>query len=424
FLGAYDFSRNIKPGSYGRIKAGLNFQDIEESRITRKFNDAQRIIRIEEVQVVGTFVEYIREAEKNTLRIGADAQWNLLKSTASSIDLENGNSSAADTRYPDGENTMLNSGVYVLHGRDIRSNLRLNSSVRLGYSMLNSSIVDTSFLRLPFTEIRQNVPVFAGSVGIVKQIKENSTLRIGISSGYRVPNVDDLSKIFESVPGRIIVPNAAIKPEMTLSPELGFAYRNTKGFSWENTLYYTRFLQAIVVSPYSWNGTDSISYLGEKSAVYAPQNTQKAFICGANSNIRYEVNKHFSFAGGVNYTYGRIVSDTGHTPLDHIPPVNARLELLYVTERLQAMVFANYNGWKRLKDYYLNGEDNEQYATPDGMPAWYTLNMRLSYKVTNWLTVQGGIDNLFDTQYRTFSSGINAPGRNFLLTLRLHPKAG
>ena len=81
-----------------------------------------------------------------------------------------------------------------------------------------------------------------------------------------------------------------------------------------------------------------------------------------------------------------------------------------------------YNGWKRIADYSLGGEDNQQYATPDGMPAWHTLNLRLSYKVTNWLTVQGGIDNLLDTQYRTFSSGINAPGRNFMLTLRLHSK--
>jgi hemoglobin/transferrin/lactoferrin receptor protein len=72
----------------------------------------------------------------------------------------------------------------------------------------------------------------------------------------------------------------------------------------------------------------------------------------------------------------------------------------------------------------LGGEDNQQYATPDGMPAWYTLNLRLNYRLTDRLTIQGGIDNLLDTQYRTFASGINAPGRNFMLTLRFHQKAG
>ena len=423
-LGAYDFSSNLKPGSKGRIKAGLNFQDIEESRITRKFDDPERIIRVEKVQVAGAFAEYIREVEKQILRIGADAQWNTLQSTASAIDLENGNSSPADTRYPDGENTMLNTGLYLLHGWNMRSDLRLNSSLRVGYSMLNSSLVDTSFLRLPFTSIRQNVPVFAGSVGIVKQIKEISTLRIGISSGYRVPNVDDLSKIFESVPGRIIVPNSAINPEMTLSPELSFIYRNLKGISWENTLYYSRFMDAIVLAPFQWNGSDSLDYLGEKSAVYAPQNTQKAFIWGFTSQLHMAASDNVYATLGLNYTYGRINSDASFIPLDHIPPLNARLEISYKKDRLHATVFSVYNGWKRIVDYNPNGEDNEQYATPDGMPAWYTLNLRLNYRLTNRLTIQGGIDNLLDTQYRTFASGINAPGRNFMLTLRFHPKAG
>jgi len=421
-LVAYDYSQHLKRGFFNRIKAGINFQDIEESRITRNFNNPVRTSRIENVQVAGAFTEFLRETEKYLIRLGADAQWNNLQSNAFASDINAGTAKPANTRYPDGKNTMLNLGVYALHGWNISSDLRLNNSVRLGYSMLHSTLVDTSFFRLPYTTVKQNVPVFSASTGLVRQIKERATLRLGVSSGYRVPNVDDLSKIFESAPGRIIVPNTAIKPEMTISPELGFTLRNQKGFSWENTAYYTRFMNAIVVSPFQWNGADSIVYGGETSAVYAPQNKQKAFIWGINSYLRLAPVEHFSLAAGVNYTYGRIETDTTNVPLDHIPPLNARLEMGYDTERLHAGMFMVYNGWKRSADYNLGGEDNAQYATPDGMPAWYTLNLRLSYKVANWITVQGGIDNLLDTQYRTFSSGINAPGRNFIVTLRLHSK--
>jgi hemoglobin/transferrin/lactoferrin receptor protein len=418
-LAAYNYSQDLKRGYFNRIKAGINFQDIEESRITRSFNNPARTSRIENVQVAGAFSEILHETEKHAIRLGADAQWNNLQSTASVFNINEGTSEPANTRYPDGDNTMLNLGVYALHGWNVTKDLRLNSSARVGYSMLHSTIVDTSFFRLPYTSIKQNVPVFSASTGLVKQIKENATLRLGVSSGYRVPNVDDLSKIFESAPGRIIVPNAAIKPELTVSPELGFTYRNEKGLTWENTTYYTRFMNAIVVSPFRWNEADSILYNGETSAVYAPQNRQKAFIWGINSYLRLEPVEHFTLAAGVNYTYGRIENDSANMPLDHIPPLNARLEMGYTTERLHAGLFMVYNGWKRIVDYNLGGEDNEQYATPDGMPAWYTLNLRLSYKVASWLTLQGGIDNLLDTQYRTFSSGINAPGRNFMVTLRI-----
>jgi hemoglobin/transferrin/lactoferrin receptor protein len=73
-----------------------------------------------------------------------------------------------------------------------------------------------------------------------------------------------------------------------------------------------------------------------------------------------------------------------------------------------------------LKNYNMNGEDNQQYATPDGMPAWFTVNFRAAYKVHELVTVMAGIDNIFDTQYRYFASGINAPGRNVFVSVRFH----
>ena len=88
-----------------------------------------------------------------------------------------------------------------------------------------------------------------------------------------------------------------------------------------------------------------------------------------------------------------------------------RLQASYTKNRFSSEMFINYNGWKRIKDYFLNGEDNEQYATPEGMPAWMTLNLRMSYKLHSLLSLETGIDNILDTQYRTFSSGINGPGR-------------
>ena len=78
-----------------------------------------------------------------------------------------------------------------------------------------------------------------------------------------------------------------------------------------------------------------------------------------------------------------------------------------------------YNGWKRLKDYSPSGEDNLNYAIPtEGMPAWYTLNLRASYQLGRYFQVQMGIENITDTHYRVFASGISAPGRNFSIALR------
>jgi CheY-like chemotaxis protein len=77
-----------------------------------------------------------------------------------------------------------------------------------------------------------------------------------------------------------------------------------------------------------------------------------------------------------------------------------------------------YNGQKKIKDYRLNGEDNEAYAPVNGMPSWYTINLRFQHTINSHFDVYGGIENILDMRYRSFSSGINGAGRNFSLTLK------
>ena len=95
-----------------------------------------------------------------------------------------------------------------------------------------------------------------------------------------------------------------------------------------------------------------------------------------------------------------------------------RAGIRWHTSRATAEAFVLFNGKKKLQDYNLEGEDNLQYAPADGMPAWTTLNLRGGYRFFKYLTVQAGVDNLLDVQYRAFASGINGPGRNVFVTLR------
>jgi hemoglobin/transferrin/lactoferrin receptor protein len=120
----------------------------------------------------------------------------------------------------------------------------------------------------------------------------------------------------------------------------------------------------------------------------------------------------------MNYTYGRLKTDSVDVPLDHISPFMAKAQVIYSGKKFTQEFFVIYNGWKKLKDYRLDAEDNEDYATENGMPAWFTANWRVGYQATKHFTVQAGVENIFDTQYRVFASGINAPGRNLYLTLR------
>jgi hemoglobin/transferrin/lactoferrin receptor protein len=71
-----------------------------------------------------------------------------------------------------------------------------------------------------------------------------------------------------------------------------------------------------------------------------------------------------------------------------------------------------FNGKKDISDYSTSGEDNQVYAPTDGMPAWETYNLKTSFTIVKGATLFVGVENILDTQYRLFASGINAPGRN------------
>ncbi len=51
-------------------------------------------------------------------------------------------------------------------------------------------------------------------------------------------------------------------------------------------------------------------------------------------------------------------------------------------------------------------------------PAWATLNLKMVYQFTNHFSISGGIENALDLRYRPYSSGLVAPGRNFIISMR------
>jgi hemoglobin/transferrin/lactoferrin receptor protein len=153
--------------------------------------------------------------------------------------------------------------------------------------------------------------------------------------------------------------------------------------------------------------------------VLASQNSGKAYVYGFSSSLKSASFRNFILLASANYTHGRIKSGNTLTPLDHISPLMAKISLTYEKKALFAEFYSLYNGSKKLEDYSNSGEDNLNYATAQGMPAWFTFNSRIGYSINTMMNLQFGVENILDTEYRVFASGINAPGRNFYFALKL-----
>jgi hemoglobin/transferrin/lactoferrin receptor protein len=233
-----------------------------------------------------------------------------------------------------------------------------------------------------------------------------------------------MTKVFESPSGNtVIVPNPNLKPEYSYNFELGVSKVVQGKYKFDITGYYTSLTNVLVVRDFKFNGSDSVMYQGVKSKVQAMQNGNNAYILGINGGVTLDFNEHISFKSVLNYTYGRVTDTKIDTviPLDHIAPLFGQTSLIYKTKNIDGEFFIRYNGKKALADYgptYISTEDNLQYATANGMPAWFTLNIRFGINITKSLRLNLACENITNNRYRTFASGINAPGRNVIVSLR------
>ena len=422
WLGSYEVNV-VSAGFFEQYRLNVNYQNIEESRQQREYRRYDRFdSRVEKLDIWGFVIDARKKWNANDITIGLDGQLNDLTSVGTRTNLSTGAVSKLDSRYPNGENNVNYFGIYAQHQLKMKNEkLILNDGIRLQAVNLNSTIADNSFFNLPVTSIGQNTFAITGNLGLVYLPGKDFRLTVGLSSGFRNPNIDDLARVFESSTAleRVIIPNPDIDPEYTYNLDLGLSQTIAERLKFEITGFYTLFRNAIGLAPYKLNGEDSILYNGVSSAVYANRNVKEAYTYGFNSNITVDFTEQLSFFGTVTYTYGRFKNPNGtKMPQDHIPPVFGKSSLKYSHSRFETEGYVLFNGWKKIKDYNLDGEDNQQYATPDGMPSWFTLNWRSSFQISKMAQIQFAIENIFDRNYRYFASGFSAPGRNYVLALR------
>jgi hemoglobin/transferrin/lactoferrin receptor protein len=415
-MSAYTLELSNATNMYDAARMTLGYQAIEESRMDRRFKKNFLNHRIEHLDIFTLNADFTKKNGDHEFRYGLDAWHNQVKSTAFQKDIVADTIAPLDTRYPDGGSNMMSVAAYATHTWEISDKLILNDGLRASYVGLNANFVDQTFFPFPFDDIAQQHLALNGNLGLIYMPNKLWRMSVSGSSAFRAPNVDDLSKVFESVQGSVLVPNPNLKAEYAYNGEFGISRVLSEGLSIQATGYYTLLTNALTVGAGTFNGVDSVVYDGQLSQVMTTTNAGRAYVYGFEAMLSGKLNDHLSMIATVNYTKGRNVSDS--IPLDHIPPVFGKVAMVYTLGKLRTELFVNYSGWKRLADYNMVGEDNFAYATPYGMPSWATVNARVNYNFSRQLSLQVACENILNQNYRNFASNISASGRNFIVTLR------
>ena len=279
------------------------------------------------------------------------------------------------------------------------------------------SKLDDTFYNFPFENLDLSTGSINGGIGVSHQSDKGWLLKLNATSGFRAPNIDDIGKVFDSEPGKVIVPNKNLKPEYVYNFEFNLSKTfNNKLFLDLNT-FYSFLDNAMTRQDFSFNGQSTMIYDGVESDIQAIVNTDNARVWGGNISAILKLTDQFSVKSNLNITKGEYKDGS---PVRHVPPIFGNFSLNYKSNRLRSQLIFEFNDeisydnladTEKDKDYlYAKNEKGLPYT-----PSWAIVSLKNTITISKRFSTNISLENILNKRYRPYSSGISAAGRNFVL---------
>ncbi|MBP6115233.1 MAG: TonB-dependent receptor [Neisseriaceae bacterium] len=243
------------------------------------------------------------------------------------------------------------------------------------------------------------------------------TLKGGVSAGYKTPSLREVSPAWGQITGGgqsngVIVGNPDLKPEKSLSTELGVSWDNLSGLSLGLTAYNNEFENKIT-STYrcdGGSGNSGCDYLGKDyDFVQDRVNVDKATIRGAEATLDWQILTSLALSGSYTYTNSKQKSGAAEGyPLNDLAKhmVNTTLDW-QARERLGLWARLNYTGKSSgIKESRVD-------ALRAQNPAYTFVDIGLSYQPEKNVRLNAGVYNLFDKDVNYGTHRATYDGRRY-----------
>ena len=420
----------------------FGFQKINESRIKRRFNALNRSHQIEDLQVFslnGDFDTSLNDAHSISYGVESTYNYNYSKAYDQIIEIQGDKITglskkfAIPTRYPSNGSSYTSFASYVNWSWNMSEFFTFNIGTRLTFTGLKASWNDIISVNPQLSEVNLNSEALTTTVSIKLRPRKRVQINTVLSSGFRNPNIDDIGKIRENN-GLLVVPNTFLKPEYAYNLDLGIDFRSLnnrnyislRGFSTIISRHIGRD-EYVVYSDITTPDLSTVIYNGEEVTTISNKNLGNRFIHGFSIDGFSQINNNLKFDYGITYTKGD--NNETYGPLPSISPLFGSIAISYSKRGLNLKAMYKFSEAKSPGEYSFGGEDgldetpftinSEGLLNYLGTPKWSDLSIYGSKNISSNVTLRMGLTNVFDTHYRTFASGISAPGRSFQLGLNL-----
>ena len=299
---------------------------------------------------------------------------------------------------------------------------------KLTEAFLNTTDPDRKY---PHDDSNKTWHRFSPKLGVTYALTEQYTWFGQYAEGFRTPSAKALYGRFENLEENYVVePNSNLKPETSKSYETGIRGNFDSG-NFDVAVFYNKYRDFI---------DEDNAALSPTGTIFQPGNIKRATIKGMEIKGRLNLDafgapQGLYSKGAIAYAHGR--NDETGQPLNSVNPLKGVFGLGYDQDTYGALV-----SWTLVKKQ--NRVDSATFFTPTGIkangpfktPGFGIVDLTGFYKVTDELTVNGGLYNLTDKKYwnwddvRSYDgvgeAGVTSPasldrltqpGRNFAINL-------
>ncbi len=380
----------------------LAWQRIDDDRTSRDFEATDRRYESNRSDLYGLVVSGSRVTDSGSWVAGVEAYLDEVSSRRSEENLVDGQVTVLTPRFPDGSEIER----FALFGnteRNISQRNILSGGLRVSHENVS----------LPATPVSVAASVdvndMSGDIGWIFNASENWQLVANAGFGFRAPNVFDLGTLGNRPGNRFNIPNPDLDSERVIQFDAGVRYGGERA-RFELMVYtldYSDRITSVSTGEVTPEGRDIVQ------SVNAADSTIRGFEGGAG----FDISDTISVDAVLNYTWSeQRVPGSPVEPGDRIPPLSGRLDVSY-----DGGGDVRLDAWLRFageQDRLSARDVRDSRIDPNGTSGWGILGARGTWDVRGGWQFTLGIDNVLDKRYRVHGSGLDAPGRNVMVSVR------
>lgn len=384
---------------------GFSYQYMLEDYFADRRTARNRMeFRTTRVETLGLNLRLQSPSDFGTWTYGADLWYDIVSSYGHNV-VNGAHVPRPQGQVGDDSNYLL-AGLYVQNELPLGDRWELVSGLRYTYAHLNARKVNIPGVGLD--SLTGHWDSITGSMRLLwHAVPGRLNVYAGVSQGFRAPNLSDATRD-DDFGGGVERPTTDLDEERFTTIEVGFKQRWQRGH-----------IQA--AGYYTWQ-QDRIARFSQPTDT--KRNIDDGYIQGIELSGEFGLAPAWTLFGHGQWQEGRektyanrdITQPMERRPISRIAPLGGELGLRWQAPGGRVWLEGLVEAAAR-QDKLADAETTDNRFPPNGTPGYGVVSLRGGWHMHDNLSMAVALENIADKAYRIHGSGVNEPGRNFVVSL-------